>query len=506
MDVSIAHKTIEVERLIGERDAQALVHAETMVPGAGREAVEPLMEEATLTIGQTEVQHDRVVLDGIVSCQAIYRQGDETAVRALTANATLNQVLDMPGVAPGMILKVTGQVEHAEAVYENGHMIFKVVVGLHAQVRKLDSVALIEGISGVPGLQTQTSEVSSSKLSAESGAELVLREQVSLPTELDARMALMDFASARVKDVVPDLGGVKVSGEVLTETLIGTGVPGRPVAKVMVALPFEQLVDLPEWLTDRVTATANVRRMATQVQEGTEGQEGTLGIECDLQLRVGATGKDSIQVISDAYATGENGLELTQTTLNTSGGEQLIASTEPFKGTLLLPESTGGVGLVLAVRARPTLSEWSAAHGHTTLDGVMECKVLYLPAGSEQVSSIREEVPFSLRIQGELPPEAWVSISASGAEAGAQMADRIEIRCQMRVEGTFQNDAAATVLTEVQDAGPQQKQEGIILAWPGEADDLWTLGKKYRVPAQMIADLNGIKDKVTPGKAILLRM
>jgi len=38
-----------------------------------------------------------------------------------------------------------------------------------------------------------------------------------------------------------DLGGIKVSGAVLAEALVGSGVPGRPVALVKYSLPFEKV-------------------------------------------------------------------------------------------------------------------------------------------------------------------------------------------------------------------------------------------------------------------------
>ena len=57
-------QTFEAERLVGARSAQALVRAEALVPGAGRDAIEPLLADAGLFIGEVDVQADRVVLEG----------------------------------------------------------------------------------------------------------------------------------------------------------------------------------------------------------------------------------------------------------------------------------------------------------------------------------------------------------------------------------------------------------------------------------------------------------
>ncbi|NLG24780.1 MAG: hypothetical protein GX558_05450, partial [Clostridiales bacterium] len=64
MSLSILRQAIEVERLVGEQRAQLLVKAEAIVSGAGREAVEILMEDARLTMDSAEVQSERVVLGG----------------------------------------------------------------------------------------------------------------------------------------------------------------------------------------------------------------------------------------------------------------------------------------------------------------------------------------------------------------------------------------------------------------------------------------------------------
>jgi lipopolysaccharide export system permease protein len=63
-----------------------------------------------------------VVLEGTVSCQAAYRQGEENTLKALTAQTTLNHVLEIPGAQPGMLCRVRGQAVHVDAKYENGHM------------------------------------------------------------------------------------------------------------------------------------------------------------------------------------------------------------------------------------------------------------------------------------------------------------------------------------------------------------------------------------------------
>ena len=181
MALSLVRQGIETESLIGSEDTQVLLRAEAMVSGAGREAVKILMADAYLALGAVEVQADRVVLDGTVYAQAAYRLGDEASVRALTAQTTLNHAVDMDGAMAKMIARAEGVVEHVDASYENGHMIFRIAVRLRVKVLNLSPVEVINQISGVNGLEVKFAEICSNKLSAEANAEALLREAVTLP-------------------------------------------------------------------------------------------------------------------------------------------------------------------------------------------------------------------------------------------------------------------------------------------------------------------------------------
>ena len=228
MALETNRQTLETEKRIGACTVQTLVRAETLVPGAGRDAIEPLLMDASLFIGRVDVQADRVVIEGQVSCQAVYRQGEEAALRALAAQAPMNQALDIPGAAPGMLCRVWGWVSHVDARYENGHMVFQVACDVTAQVFDLEPVEVVTALAGAEGLQTRFTALDSVKLAAEASEPALLKGEVALPEALDARTALMDWAAVEIDEVSPDLGGVRVKGRVLVETLVSSGVAGRP--------------------------------------------------------------------------------------------------------------------------------------------------------------------------------------------------------------------------------------------------------------------------------------
>ena len=506
MSLKTLHQTLEIEELAGAQSAQVLLRAEALVPGAGRAAIEVLMAEANLVTGNVDVQADRVVIDGTAYCQAIYRQGDEASLRALSAQATMSHVFDMPDVCAGLPSRVNGQVEHVEAKYENGHVVFYITVSVALQVLRLVPEEIITGIEDVPALEADYRQITSVRLAAENSTAVSLADEVALPAALDARSALMEWANAQIEQVSADLGGVRVKGKVNLEALISSGVEGRPVALIKYPLAFDQLIQLPEWLTPDVHATAAIRRLNTRVEQGAEGEDAVLRIEAELLLSLQAFATDAASALTDAYTTSGKALELEREGIEAVARIDHMQCTEAFRGTMLLPEDAPGVGTVLAVRVRPNLSGFHSENGRANLEGVLEATVLYMPTGSDKLASAQAELPFEVVCQGTLTEQSWVRVEAVSADANALMSDRVELRCNLVISGETRVMERHVIVEEVEEADSVKKRPGIVLFWPGGEDSVWSIGKRYNVPVSEVLAMNGGTSVIRPGKALVLKI
>lgn len=503
MALETSKKTIEVETLIGARYSQALIRAETLVPGAGREAIEPLLSEACLSVTGTDVQTDRVVLDGTAYCQSVYRQGEETTLRALTAQATLSQVIEIPGAAPGMLARVNAQVEHVESKYENGHMVFLITCGLRAQILQLRQTEIIDEISGVDGLQTVYEELCSCKLAADTDADVLVKGEVALPVALDARTSLMDWGEAVIESAEADLGGLRVKGRVLIETLIASGVAGRPAALVKYPMEFDRLIELPDWLVRDAFACASLKRVQSQVEHEAEGEDATLTIEAEVHIAVQANARDCVRALRDAYTTEGNTLEVTASDLTVCKNIDRAEFTESVRGTVLLGENAPGVGTVVAVRVRPELSGIAHEDGKNRLEGVLEATVLYMPGGSDLPTAAQAELPFSIDAPVNLTGDSWIAIHVLSAEANALMSDRLEMKTMLRVCCETRERETIRVVLEAAEGAPVARRPGMVLLWPETGETAWDIGKKYAIPTGAVA---GSEGAIEPGKPILLKL
>lgn len=506
MALETMKQSIEAEMLIGAQYSQALVRAEALVPGAGRAAIEPLMAEANVSVSGADVQTDRIVLDGSVFCQAVYRQGEETTLRALTAQATLSQVVEINGAAPGMLSRVLVQAEHVEAKYENGHMVFLVTCGIQAQVLQLKQAEVIDGISGVDGLQTVYEDICTFKLAADTDADVLVKGEIALPVVLDARTSLMDWGAACIESAEPDLGGLRVKGRIQMETLISSGVAGRPAALIKYPLEFDRLVELPEWLMKDAFACVSIRRVQSQVEQSEGGEDAKLGVEVELKIAVQANAQDCVSALRDVYTTQGNALEVTREKIDLCTAIDRVQFSESVRGTVLLGENAPGVGTVVAVRVRPEIADRRNENGKGRIEGLLEATILYMPGGSDLPAATRAELPFSIDVPCELSDESWIVLEVTGVEANALMSDRLEMKTMLNVCCETRRRMQMTAVQDVAEGNEIQRRSGIVILWPQEGENAWEIGKRYALPVAQVGGEGEKKRRIEAGKPIVLKI
>ena len=501
MPLNVIRKEIEAEREIGYKYLQVLGRAETLVPGAGREAIDVLLWDANAVIIRADVQNDRVVLDGNLSCQAVYRQGEGASLRALSAKSTISQVTEMPGAQGGMLCRTQPVVENVEARYENGHMVFLVSLGVHVRVMKLEPVEVIDALEDGTALEAKFRQLCLTKLAAEATETAVFTERVELPQALDARATLMDWGSVSIESSEPDLGGVRVKGRANIETLIASGIEGRPAVLVKYPIEFDKLIELPEWLSRNACVTPSIRSIRTQLEPPREDDEGTLLIQADVHFAIAANIEECVNALTDAYSTSGPRVEIQTREISLCTDAVCLRHADIVRGTVLLEEGAPAVGSVIAVRVQPNIAELVPEGGKSRLSGLMDITVLYMPTGSDLPASAHAQQSFDVELPRNLGYAAAVCIAVASAEANALMSDRLEMKIGLNIDAEARIQQDVCIVTEVTEGEEMQRRPGYIICWPEADEDAWSIGKKYAVPTSNLDN-----KPVAAGKPLVIRI
>lgn len=503
MPLNAIKREIEVENEVGFRYLQVLLRAESLVPGAGREAIEPLIWDASAAINRADVQAERVVLDGSLYCQAVYRQGDENSLRALTARTNISQVAEIPGAQSGMLSRVHAQVENVEVRYENGHMVFLASVGIYVWVSRLGPAEVIESLEGGGNIQARYRDLCVVKLAAEANETAVLTQQVELPKALDARAALMDWGSVTIDSAEPDLGGIRVKGRATVECLIASGIEGRPAVAVKYPIEFDKLLELPEWLCGNACVYPSIRSIRSQLEAPEGDADGVLMLQADVRFDIAANVQADAKALEDAYSTSGRRLEVETQEISMVTDVRCTRQSELVRGTVMLEEGAS-VASVIAVRALPNIAQVDEEKGRSRISGVIEASVLYMPSGSDRPGAARTALPFEVIVPQELEEDSSIRLSVTSAEANALMSDRLEMKIGLNVFCETRKNEEIELARTVAEGGEIERRPGYVICWPDAGDDAWSIGRRYAVPEEIV--YAGAEGSLQPGKPLVLRM
>lgn len=500
MPLDIVKKEIEAEHRVGFKYVQMFARAENLVPGAGREAIDVLLWDANAVLIRCDVQNDRVVLDGTLYCQAVYRMGEETSLRGLSAKGSISQAVEITGAQPGMLCRAQPCVESIEVRYENGHIVFRVGLGIRVWVMELQNLNVIASVEDGNNIRQKTGEICLTKLAAEAGETAVLTGKVELPATLDARMTLMDWGSVQIDSAQPDLGGMRVKGRVLVETLIASGLEGKPAVVVKYPIEFDKLIELPEWLAKEAQVSASVRSIRTQVEQAQEEEDALLLIQTDIYFDIAANVEECSQILLDAYAVSGNSIVPEFEKISACRQVIRTQTMEIVRGTVIPGENDAAVSSIIAVHALPNVAEISCVNGRSKIGGLFDIRILYMPAGSDRPAAASSVLEFFVDVPQLLDEDSLIVLDVVSAEASALMGDRVDVKiglgvlCETRIQDEF------TCVKGIEEGEAVVRRPGYVICWPQEDADAWSIAKRYGV------DSAELGETIEQGKPLVLRI
>ena len=86
------------------------------------------------------------------------------------------------------------------------------------------------------------------------------------------------------------------------------------------------------------------------------------------------------------------------------------------------------------------------------------------------------------------------------------MSDRLELRCVLNVGAETRVTRRYTLLSDAQEGEDVKKRPGIVLFWPCDGDDVWSIGKRYNVSVEDVRAMNGGTDVIRQGRALVLKI
>ena len=496
MALNMEKKTVSGERLAGTARVQVPLRSESASTGV-REAAEVLWEDARLYISGAEAHDGSVRVEGTLYCQALYRLEGDSAIKTAQSETAIGEEIEMDAARRGMAATAWGEVEHLEAEYVGGRVVFSAALELGCEATEDFEAQVVQSAAG-EGLEVKISRFPLRRATGEARERVTLRDEVSLPSALRARGVLLSRCAVRGVVCQREEGGLRVGGEVLLEALVRCGVEERPLAMVKYAMPFEQALPLPQDAPGEPAAQAQVKALACQLDDE-EPEDAAIRVSCEVDVSARIYDTREAACVTDAYGTADTDYAVKTEPLSLSSGINEAQGRSDFRGEILLGDGAG-VGAVLAARVQPCVSE---AEGDA-VRGVVESVCLYVPAGREQVACARGESPFEIRLDQPLPENARLRVEAADADAVSVVTGRLEVRASLTAKASWRQETALPAAADLIPSPAAPRPSAIRIRYAQRGETLWDIARLCRVREEDLRRLNPGMEQPEDGSPVIV--
>ncbi len=468
--------------------SQINVEGDVPIPGSLRETTHVLHASAMAVVERTEAMQDRASLNGRVIFCVLYTQGDRPEVASIEASADFTHLCDMPGATPRAEVTAFAQAQQVKAHVQNGRMTMRAVVQLCARAKNCEAGEIVTGVE-VPGAQVRTEEIALRRTVGRGSQDVLLREEFTLPADLDITDTLGAWATVSFQDTAGGQGRIGLAGEVTIESIHASALPGKPLVVTRHTAPVSQSVEISGEGGDLLDGRLLVKDVAVASQDIGDGER-TLRAEVLLGLTAWADREESVTVLTDAYTTSGDDLKLTRAPMTIRTGDNRMSAAESGKAGLLLPEGARPIRTMLAAFANPVMTNFTQQGSRLIAEGTLDTTLLYLSGDGGAPVSARVEAPFRAAFAAEATPEDLVLLTASNVEAVPITSDRVELRYILHAQVEGLRTESVTVTTDAAAVPAAAVTKDIVLYFTQPGESAWDIARRYRIPEGELRSLN----------------
>lgn len=488
MEMHVNHTDILTEQPCGVCRSLINVEGDVTLPGSLRETNHVLHASAMAVVESAEAMQDRISLGGRVVFCVLYTQGDSGQVESIEATADFTHLCELPGAVPRAEVFAAAQVEQVSASVMGGRMTMRAAVRLCARAVKCETLDAISSIGG-DHVEQRTEQIKLRRTVAKGSADVLLREEFSLPADLAIQDTLGARAAASFFDTAGGQGRIGLSGEVTIEATHASAMPGKPLVVTRHTVPVSQSVEINGDAGEMLCGRIIVKDVAVASQDMGDGER-TLRAEVLLALNAWADREESAEVLTDAYTTSGDELRLERTQLHLRTGERRQQAAESGKAAILLPEGAKPIRTMLAAFAMPVMTAAAQQGSRLMTEGMLETTLIYMSDEGSAPVSVQVEAPFRAAFAASAAPEDIITLKATNVEAIPVTSDRVELRYILHADVEGMESQAVSVVTEATAIPAAETTQDIVLYFAQPGEGAWDIARRYRIPESELRALN----------------
>ena len=483
------------------------------VPDAKPDVKMILRENGRIRVMEKKCNAGRLHIRGVLLADVLYIGEDGTGIYGMESELPFDEMIHMEQEDCGGIT-IRAELEDITATMIHSRKInVKALITVKAQCEEIEDEIVVTEADG-KGLFARAKDVNFTNLAAMKRDTIRLREEVMLPasrpniSEILYKEMHMALTESRVlEDELAVKGNVN-----LFVVYRGAGLKESPEffeAKIPFTGRFELSGAMPHMVED-ITPVVVQENLVTRPDE--DGEERIFEVEMVLELDMKLYEEKELMVLEDIYSVAGH--------VTLQGCKEMIPhlliknqSMGSFFGTYELPAGNATPMQISYGSGEVHMEKISMEEDALHIDGMLEFKVLMVTGSDERpYMGVKFFEPFHQEIEVRGVGEGCTyHVVPMVTDSSFQLyrSNEIEWKAEVNFQTVVFCNEPEYMVTGAEfvpfTAEEQAAQHYMIGYRSEEGDNLWTVGKKFFVSPEMVAEQNGLEEADIPaGKMLLL--
>lgn len=514
MSIELIRENIECEQLLGENMADTIVKGEYVIPDTHPDVVEILTVESKPVITNKEVQQDKVLVEGEVKHNVIYkaREDEKLGIHNVTYNNKFSNQIELKGAEHRMDCDVECYVEHMGCnILNERKVMVEGIVKLKAEVYKNNNFQIVKDVDGDKNVQMLKNTSKIDKIVGTIKGNLEADINLTVPADKpQIGNVLKTNINLKKKNINIMENKINVEANaVLCVLYRGKDTTDIACLEKEVVLnnefEFDGINPLMEGFTE-----FNVEPVEIEVKEDETAENRVVEAKVNVKTSTKVLNKEQMDVLEDIYSPDAIlNMKKENYELNDMVGN--VNTETVVKGDIEIDKESPKPVEVIMASGNVCITDKKVMEEKVAVEGVVRAEVMYkVDDENKSVENIKEELPFSatVDISGcKLDMQAIAKALLENLEASIE-AGNIAIKALIELNVRVNAPVNKEFLVELESVEDEvtKKKCSITIYIVQKEDTLWKIAKKYFTTMDDLMKMNGIDspDMVKPGEKLLI--
>lgn len=505
--MELVKDVLKVEELKGYQETQTLIETEIYLNQLKPDIEKLLWTDGKVEILNTKIIRDKIITNGIVRFKSVYKSKEEEVnIYTLETTADFRQEIEIEGITEEMAAEVKANLEYIdEEIKDERKVSLKAVVNLIGKVEQTNTIEIIKEIKEGLNLQVLREKIKYKDVYGKEDSYALVKEAFEVeeympPIEdiLKVSIHAYEKESTLVEDRIIVSGVVEASIIYYGENRLNS---------VKKELPFNHFLDMPGALREsECQVDMEVVDGEYEIRENMNGDYKVLDLESKIRITGKVYEEKEKEVIVDAYSTKKK-INLEKEEIKVIENIKDITHREKVEKDL----NGKAIKEVYGIDGTPIILDSRYLEEKIVVEGILSLNLFYLEEGTEEISTLKEEVPFKSYISTEeLKQNIAINVEASLETLDYSLKnDNLSIDASIKNRVLVNREKKTNIINKIEETDEiidKKNRPSITVYIVQKGDVLWDIAKRYNTTVEEIVLSNNINNPsiLMPGEKIII--